>query len=184
MTDNDLPDLLAACERADKAATPGPWHQGDTDAHPEGDSDCVYDADGNWIFKPCQKDADVAFAVLARNSLPTLVARVRELEGAEATLREIEQIIPRNEAHRDYAETVMLRLFCVDDADRHVISQLEARVRELEKFKAYVHQRLDDAGIDTHPDGSHSKEGCRVGDRLDEVLGRLRALAERMEKQL
>lgn len=30
------------------------------------------------------------------------------LRGAEQTLMEVEQIIPRNEAHRDYAETVRL----------------------------------------------------------------------------
>ena len=40
----------------------------------------------------------------------------------------------------------------------------------LQAFKAYVHQRLDDAGIATHPDGPHSAAGCRVGDRLDIAL--------------
>lgn len=39
------------------------------------------------------------------------------------------------------------------------------------KFKEYVHKRLDDAGIPTHPDGEHSKHGCRIGDRLDIALG-------------
>jgi hypothetical protein len=37
-------------------------------------------------------------------------------------------------------------------------------------FKSYVHQRLDDAGIPTHPSGPHSAAGCRVGDRLDIAL--------------
>jgi hypothetical protein len=44
------------------------------------------------------------------------------------------------------------------------------QVRKLKRFKAYVHERLDAAGISTHPDGPHSKEGCRVGDRLDIAL--------------
>jgi hypothetical protein len=41
-------------------------------------------------------------------------------------------------------------------------------------FKAYVHQRLDEMGIPTHPDGPHSKEGCRIGDRLDIVQAKLK----------
>ncbi len=44
-------------------------------------------------------------------------------------------------------------------------------IKKLQAFKDYVHQRLDEAGIPTHPDGPHSKEGCRVGDRLDLALG-------------
>lgn len=54
----------------------------------------------------------------------------------------------------------------------------EFRVAELERFKTYVHQRLDEAGIPTHPDGPHSKEGCRVGDRLD-ILIQSEAQADR-----
>lgn len=41
---------------------------------------------------------------------------------------------------------------------------------QLRKFKAYVHARLDEAGIPTHPEGEHSKHGCRIGDRLDIAL--------------
>jgi hypothetical protein len=37
-------------------------------------------------------------------------------------------------------------------------------------FKAYVHERLDAAGIPTHPNGVHSQAGCRVGDRLDILI--------------
>lgn len=40
----------------------------------------------------------------------------------------------------------------------------------LQAFKDFVHRRLDEAGVPTHPDGPHSKEGCRIGDRLDIVL--------------
>lgn len=39
-------------------------------------------------------------------------------------------------------------------------------------FKAYVHKRLDEMGVPTHIDGPHSKEGCRVGDRLDWLEGK------------
>lgn len=117
-----MTDDLAACERADQAATPGPWHLYENTVQA-----------GNWFGqgvrancdpfgRVCKdaKTADAAFIALSRSALPALVARVRELE----------------------------------------------------KFKAYVHKRLDDAGIDTHPDGPHSKEGCRVGDRLDIALSK------------
>ena len=49
-------------------------------------------------------------------------------------------------------------------------AQLKGQCDALQRFKAYVHQRLDEAGIPTHPDGEHSKAGCRVGDRLDIAL--------------
>lgn len=48
--------------------------------------------------------------------------------------------------------------------------RLEAEVTALQAFKDYVHERLDQAGIPTHPDGEHSKAGCRIGDRLDIAL--------------
>ena len=70
-------------------------------------------------------------------------------------------------------------------ADPQTVLGLLARVEELErerdalaKFKAFVHRRLDSAGIPTHPDGPHSKEGCRIGDRLDIALAAQQANAE------
>lgn len=44
---------------------------------------------------------------------------------------------------------------------------VEAERDDLGAFKAYVHRRLDAAGVPAHPNGPHSAEGCRVGDRLD-----------------
>jgi len=38
---------------------------------------------------------------------------------------------------------------------------------KLEAFKNYVHQRLDAMGIEKEPNGKHSANGCRIGDRLD-----------------
>lgn len=40
-------------------------------------------------------------------------------------------------------------------------------------FKDYVHQRLDRAGIPHHPNGPHTLQGCRIGDRLDIALSGL-----------
>lgn len=43
-------------------------------------------------------------------------------------------------------------------------------VEKLQRFKDYVHKRLDDAGIPANPEGENSKHGCRIGDRLDIAL--------------
>lgn len=45
----------------------------------------------------------------------------------------------------------------------------------LQKFKEYVHQRLDEAGVPVDPDSPHKAEGCRIGGRLDYVLSRMNA---------
>jgi hypothetical protein len=38
-------------------------------------------------------------------------------------------------------------------------------------FKAYVHQRLDEAGVPANPEpAKHALSGCRIGDRLDWII--------------
>lgn len=56
------------------------------------------------------------------------------------------------------------------DALREKLAAMTKERDALQAFKVYVHTRLDDAGIPTHPDGFHSKHGCRIGDRLDIAL--------------
>lgn len=58
----------------------------------------------------------------------------------------------------------------------------DASVDALQRFKDYVHGRLDAAGVPTHPDGPHSAEGCRIGDRLDIALRTYDPASEREEK--
>lgn len=62
-------------------------------------------------------------------------------------------------------------------------AQLDAARGEAEAmraFKAYVHQRLDEAGVEKDPPGPHSDAGCRIGQRLDIVLVKERAEAKAM----
>jgi hypothetical protein len=47
---------------------------------------------------------------------------------------------------------------------------LHAKVEKLQAFKDFVHNRLDEAGIEKEPNGEHSKNCCRIGDRLDIAL--------------
>lgn len=65
-------------------------------------------------------------------------------------------------AIREYARAAVL-------ADRAAQSE---RIEKLQQFKDFVHRRLDEMGIPTHPNGEHSKAGCRIGDRLDIVADR------------
>lgn len=69
------------------------------------------------------------------------------------------------------------------DTERVLLAHSRAVVverDELGRFKAYVHERLDAAGVPTHPDGPHSKAGCRIGDRLDVLIAERDALRERV----
>ena len=49
---------------------------------------------------------------------------------------------------------------------------------KLEAFKNYVHQRLDAMGIEKEPNGKHSANGCRIGDRLDLLEERIKQAEE------
>lgn len=57
------------------------------------------------------------------------------------------------------------------DAGKALLEERDA----LKKFKAFVHDWLDRAGVPADPPGKHRDEGCRVGQRL-------KWMAERLEK--
>jgi hypothetical protein len=68
-------------------------------------------------------------------------------------------------------------LSSVTAAARHIV-QLEEQVAhltteriKLQAFKDFVHKRLDDAGVPADPPGEHRDRGCRVGQRLDVLIG-------------
>lgn len=56
------------------------------------------------------------------------------------------------------------------------IEQLRQERDALLKFKNWVHAYLDSKGVPTHPDGPHSRCGCRIGDRMDLVFAELTRL--------
>ena len=73
------------------------------------------------------------------------------------------------------------------DEDKAAYAGLEAQITaaniragSLQAFKDYVHQRLDDAGVTVDPESPHKAAGCRIGGRLDEVLGKLATLSSRV----
>lgn len=66
---------------------------------------------------------------------------------------------------------------------QEAIRSLERERDKLQRFKDYVHKRLDDAGVPTDPESPHKAEGCRIGGRLDNIIGQrdeLRAVVEKL----
>ena len=54
----------------------------------------------------------------------------------------------------------------VRDAIRAALKDRERLLEEVEKlakFKAYVHRRLDEAGVPVDPESRHKADGCRIG---------------------
>lgn len=51
------------------------------------------------------------------------------------------------------------------------VASAEKERDALAKFKTYVHQRLDDAGVPVDPESPHKAAGCRIGGRLDYLFG-------------
>ncbi len=63
-----------------------------------------------------------------------------------------------------------------------LIAKITAERDKLAAFKAYVHKRLDDAGVPVDPESSHKAEGCRIGGRLDLVFAERDTLREQLER--
>lgn len=87
-----------------------------------------------------------------------------------------------NEAIKLKREAEELSASAINRNDR-LLAVIDER-DHLQKFKDFVHKRLDEIGIPTHPEGKHSKEGCRIGDRLDIVqnlVGMLQKLVKTLE---
>lgn len=58
-------------------------------------------------------------------------------------------------------------------APNEALEEMTAERDRLQAFKDYVHEWLDKAGVPEDPNGPHSAEGCRVGDRLDWLMATL-----------
>lgn len=54
------------------------------------------------------------------------------------------------------------------------VGRLTEERNKAETWKTYVHEYLDKRGVPKEfPEGKHTKEGCRIGDRLDYVFDQL-----------
>lgn len=70
---------------------------------------------------------------------------------------------------RELAEAICSLASRAEPLARHALSLL-AKCAALQRFKEYVHTRLDNAGVPVDPDSPHRAEGCRIGGRLDAVF--------------
>jgi len=96
-------------------------------------------------------------------------------------LRQLAKWFDANDAHKgntgNEVQTDLRRI-----ADQLEASQLkEGDTAKLQKFKDYVHDRLDKMGIPIDPDSPHKEAGCRIGGRLDVVEQRIKELEESIE---
>lgn len=76
------------------------------------------------------------------------------------------------EIHTEHGEDGATRW----DETGRVNLTLAASAPGLLAFKRYVHGRLDAAGVTVDPDSPHKAAGCRIGGRLDELIGERDAL--------
>lgn len=97
------------------------------------------------------------------------------LEQAEQDRRELELLHGRPFSERNYT-AMHARLTSAErerDEARAQLADVTAERDKLAKFKAYVHERLDMAGVPADPDSPHRAEGCRIGGRLDWLIDEL-----------
>lgn len=118
---------------------------------------------------------------LAASEHPAVHACIRERDAALAELREarreadaLEDVNMNIAAQRDAALAELARRDVSSAMSPDVLAAQRdaalAQVEKLEAFKAYVHKRLDDAGIPADPPSPHRESGCRIGGRLDIAL--------------
>jgi hypothetical protein len=145
------------------------------------------------------------FIMVQAGDIDELKARLRAAERDAAYCREMWR---HEERDRDEKREALRRanitfsylnktLFAVPTSDKwaelewdRMEAEKNALIAErdaLARFKAYVHRRLDEAGVPVDPDSPHKAEGCRIGGRLDVVFAErdaLRAAVEEMAEAL
>lgn len=77
--------------------------------------------------------------------------------------------VPLTEEEEAEIEKMVEETFRKEREEKAALKELVDERDALQRFKDFVHRRLDEMGIPSHPDGEHSKAGCRIGDRLDIV---------------
>ncbi len=96
------------------------------------------------------------------------VARAEQAEALSVTKVMLDIVPGDGDGHEVYAKTVREveeKLAILGER----AEEAESKAKKLQAFKDFVHRRFDEIGITKEPNGPHSAEGCRVGDRIDEV---------------
>jgi hypothetical protein len=89
------------------------------------------------------------------------------------TVPELEALLARCEPCSDFDMNAYWKR-ALAAVCRQALAQAAA-IDHLQAFKDWCHSYLDAHGVPHHPPGSHGTEGCRIGDRMDWLVARLRA---------
>lgn len=109
-----------------------------------------------------------------REEDPAVTALNVRAQKAEAELTEVRR-------ERDDCKAVVAEL---QQTVHEHCDDWQTRAEKAEAFKAYVHKRLDDAGVPHDPEPEQTAAtGCRIEGRLDAVLA-TRARGDRLQKAL
>jgi hypothetical protein len=93
-----------------------------------------------------------------------------ELAEARANNESLEKQLAEAKAEAGRSKSNMLDAIQERERMREHVRKAKSEIEKLSKFKAYVHQRLDEAGIPKDPESPHKAQGCRIGGRLDIAL--------------
>lgn len=121
------------------------WCTGDTFPTPGGDSD-------GTVTIPSAQETEKVLAEELHNTLYVVCKAWAEKDRSDISFQ------------GDWVKLM------TDDLARRMEYHISKRIQPLQAFKNYVHKRLDDAGVPANPEGLHSKQGCRIGDRLDILI--------------
>jgi transposase len=72
---------------------------------------------------------------------------------------------------------------CGSSIERFIYKEMKTEIEKLQKFKDYVHDRLDKMGISVDPESPHKEAGCRIGGRLDIGESRLKVYERHSKAQ-
>jgi hypothetical protein len=197
-TTTDPAAVRADCDRAaelDAASPKGPWvadpgrpadQNGAIIVRGVGSTDYVA-----WVYWEPNRAARAAFIAESRTLLPRLAAHCRGLLAENERLRATENrgLMDQCRHMAEAAAEAIGQPFDETSPNdiRQAVAALTAERDSLAHFKQYVHARLDAAGVSPDPESPHKAEGCRIGGRLDEVLGerdKLRAENEDLRANL
>lgn len=78
------------------------------------------------------------------------------------------------EKHDHEGSSVVLVLTATDEEAYQLL--------RVQAFKIWVHQYLDNHGVPAHPPGIHGAAGCRIGDRLDWLMNKLKEAERRVSE--
>jgi len=138
---------------------------------------------------PCEADLIIAAGNAVEAHRYEAASLESQLAAAERDVRDLGDANTEMELRAEKAEAVAesfdTQLFEVRAKLAAAESRAVAAEGERDKlrtFKTYVHERLDKAGVPVDPPSEHREHGCRIGGRLDVLIGERDRAREALKK--